>query len=215
MSDKVVFVFSGFSGKMVGYPRNKIIRDLQNRGYDVHFLTNTCKDLFITGGDDFDSAEALAAFLSEERAKYETALTICASGGGFGGIALSMTAGVDTIAGYSAFTTLDQAARTADGRGQRLYGRFDEWLPDPKMQNLKWHIAERDYGGTILLHYPEHSPQDVYQAENLRGCPGVTLLPMPSEKHGMRDCEGMPFGGLERLGFIPPRAMDEAGSSGL
>lgn len=209
MGDRVVFIFSGFSGKLVGYPKEKIVRNLRARGYDIHFLTNTCKDLFITGGDDFLSAEALAEFLREERAKYAEALTLCSSGGGFGGIALSMAAGIETIAGYSAFTTLDTAAREIDGRGKRLHRWFDKWLPDPETQNLKWHIAEQAFEGQIVLHYPAESPKDSYQAENLRGCPGVTLLPMPTSKHGMRECKGMPFSALEARGLIAPKAKQD------
>lgn len=202
MTEKVVFIFSGFSGKLLSRNENVCVKYIQRRGHAVHYFTNRCRDLFYNGGDDFRSADDLKAVMQAEMAEYDGSLALCASGGGFGGILHSAAVGVDDIVGYSAITTVDGHFRTMDGRGKKLFRLFDSMIKDPKEQNLRHHLSERPREGSVHLLYPENNERDVFQAENLKDVPGVTLLPKPSSVHSMIECEQVPFEILHDLELI-------------
>lgn len=196
---KVIFVFSGFGGKLLGKTEKVIRKNLERCDTTLHFLSNTNKDLFISGGDDFSTADDLVAFLKHEVKAHDEALSLCASGGGFGGICHSAAAGVKKIIGFSSFTRIDPEARKVDKRGQKLHQFFDEQIPDVRMQNTLWHLHANSFEGKIWLVYPADNKADRYQAENLRNTRGVTLIPMPSENHGMSDCPAVPFAILNEI----------------
>lgn len=199
---KVIFVFSGFQGKLLGRTEKVIRENLERNDTTIHFLSNTNQDLFISGGDDFATADDLVAFLKHEVKAHDEALSLCASGGGFGGICHSAAAGVKKIVGFSSFTRIDPEARKVDKRGQKLHQFFDEQIPDVRMQNTLWHLHANSFEGKIWLVYPAYNDADKYQSENLRNAAGVTLIPMPSEKHAMVDCPAVPFEILNEIKSI-------------
>ncbi|MCV6587190.1 MAG: hypothetical protein OIF47_16810 [Marinibacterium sp.] len=184
---KQAFLFSGIQGKFLGYLPWDVSDELERRGYDCHAFSDAEWRLFLDGGDQFDSAEALQDFLREKSKDAEHSLIVVASGAGPGGMISGMTAGVDMIVGLSAFTISTKASRAIDRRGNRIFATVDELLPVDEERDMNFHIDKLNYKGDIHLFYAGNSSSERYQAENLRNAENVTLHPQESHGHNFFD----------------------------
>ncbi len=188
-----VFIFTGFARKISGYPQRMLTKIFEQQGYAVHFFTDSDFSMYINGGDQFETAEEMRAYLREHVETGAECLGLASSGGGFGGLMHGNAAGLTCIVGYSAFTTIDNEARRFDKRGNSILDMLDQLIVDDEKRNLRFHFQKDGLKSKIHLFYPKKNQNDRYQANNLQGLDAVSLYPMPAKTHGMRDTERTPF----------------------
>lgn len=205
-----VFIFTGFSGKLMGYPEKILRKIFEAQGYFVHTFTDSDFDMYITGGDQFETGAEMRNYLREYVGTGAECLALASSGGGFGGIMHGNAAGLTCIVGYSVFTTIDLEARNHDKRGKSILGRLDQLIEDDRERNLLHHLGKDGLRSSIHLYFAGKNKNDHYQANNLRGVETVALHRVPAQKHTMFDSKKTPFDMLsavaetERLHFRWP-----------
>ena len=186
---KQAFLLSGLQGKFLGYIPWDVTDELEARGYECHVFSDANWRLFLDGGDQFESAQAMQDFMREKSEGAEHALTLVASGAGPGGMISSMKVGIPMIIGLSTFTICTLASRQIDRRGHRIFSTVDDLLPNDEERDMKYHIKNENYQGEIHLFYAREELMERYQSENLRKEECVTLHPRPTKGHNFFDSE--------------------------
>lgn len=189
---RVAFVFTGFIKKLLDVPEEMLRVHLTRMGWDMVFLTNVNKDLFITGGDKFSSYDDMIMELLKVQQNYSSSAVFCSSGGGFGGIKAAIDLDLELVLGFSAFTRIDREARNVDRRGLQLWKEIDRMLPSQLDQNLANHFSKKNQLQCILF-YPNSNVGDSYQAQNLGQISNVELIPVKSADHMMLDTNVRPI----------------------
>lgn len=188
---RVAFIFTGFAKKLLGVPEETLGVQLARMGWDMVFLTNMNKDLFIMGGDKFSSYNNMITELLKVRRNYSDAAVFCSSGGGFGGIKAAIDLDVELVLGFSVFTRIDREARLIDRRGMRLWKEFDLMLPNQMDQNVANYFSKKNQLRCIIF-YPSSNVGDSFQAQNLEQVTNVKLIPVKSADHMMLDTNVLP-----------------------
>ena len=188
---RVAFIFTGFAKKLLGVSEEALGVQLARMGWDMVFLTNMNKDLFITGGDKFSSYNDMIMELLKVRRNYSHAAVFCSSGGGFGGIKAAIDLNVELVLGFSVFTRIDREARCFDRRGMRLWKEFDRMLPNQLDQNVANYFSKKNQLRCKLF-YPNSNVGDSFQSQNLEQVPNVKLVPVKSADHMMLDTNVLP-----------------------
>ena len=182
-----VLLFTGWGGKVMGSQPSQIADVLSKKDCKVHLFNDRRKTLFLSGSDDFHSAELLEEHIATVVKESDYTMALTSSGGGYAGIKYCLKANVDCVIGISVFTTADQAARDADPRGRKAIPIVDRVLRTEREKNLRHFFEENETKSKVHLFFPRGSSSDAYQSNNLRGLPGVTLHPQAGHRHLMQD----------------------------
>ena len=184
MSQVAVFLFTGFSGQIMGIKPLRIMEHVQRLGYDSHGFLDTGKTLFLDGGDGFDGFDAMSDYIAREKSATRVNIGNAASSGGYMCLRQAIAHGFDMVLGLGAVTSFAAASFAQDDRLDPVRDRLFALEPDDARRDAGHYLEGSGYAGRILLVYGGGFAADAWQATNIARFPQVTLRAVDSAQHG-------------------------------
>ncbi len=183
MSRGAVFLFTGFSGQIMGIKPLRIMEHVQLRGYNSHGFLDTGETLFLDGGDGFDGLDAMSAYIAREKSATGVNIGIAASSGGYMALRQAIAHGFDLVLGLGAVTSFAAASFAHDDRLAPVRDRLFALEPDDARRDAGAFLEGSGYAGRILLVHGEGFAADAWQARNIARFPQVALRAVNSARH--------------------------------
>jgi len=184
MSHGSVFLFTGFSGQIMGIKPLRIMEHVQRLGYDSHGFLDTGETLFLDGGDGFDSLDRMSDYIAREKSATGVNIGITAATGGYMCLRQAIAHGFDLVLGLGAVTTFAEASFAHDDRLRQARDRLFALEPDDAQRDAGRLLDGSGYAGRILLVYGGGFAADAWQANNIARFPQVTLRAVDSARRG-------------------------------
>jgi hypothetical protein len=174
-----VIVFTGLADRMV-VPLPLFDRYLAELDLSAIYLRDKKRIGYFQGvkslGDYDQSVAGLKDILADLGA--ERVHTVGNSAGGIGAVSMGIDLNAAHIVGFSAPTSLTNAAADMDRRTRVFAERMLINVPEAR-RDLRARLMARTDGGQTHLFYGSDMPEDRMHAQTLLGVQGVTLYPLP------------------------------------
>ena len=185
-SRSMLMVFGGLRD-LVGVALPRFDEVLRSQRINTLYLSDPRRLLLLSGLETFGDYRQSVEGLRDLMARWGVEELFClgVSAGGYPALAYGVDLGARRILTLAAPSTLVGAVMQVDRRASILQGRIVAAIKDRELDLRKVIEAAAD-PPEIVNYYGADSPEDVAQAENLRGLPTVTLKPLAGEiGHGV------------------------------